>query len=86
MPGGSGPELYERLHSQYPDLKVLFMSGYVEGAGKHREILDQGHHLLPKPFRPTQLGAKVREILEGSAPRLHTEDLVASESGESRAP
>lgn len=30
MPGSSAPKLFERLSSQYPDLKVLHVSGYTD--------------------------------------------------------
>jgi hypothetical protein len=44
-----------------PDLPVLFVSGYTSAA-----IGDDGN-FLPKPFQPTELARRVREILDGDA-------------------
>jgi two-component system, cell cycle sensor histidine kinase and response regulator CckA len=63
MPKISGPELAARLKSLQPRLKVLFMTGHagsaVAGAG-----LNYGAWLLQKPFKPSALARKVRDILE----------------------
>lgn len=53
MPGLSGRELFERLHQLHPHLKVLFMSGYAA------DVIGPGMNLLPKPFTPEQLLARV---------------------------
>ena len=64
MPGMNGRELSERLHAEYPDLPVLFMSAYAED-----EIFLQGvrvarMNFLPKPFSATELTDRVREMLD----------------------
>ncbi len=64
MPGESGPELYKRLKSRYPDLRVLFMSGYADQTALNHEVLEQEHLVVPKPFRPAQLGNMVRKALD----------------------
>ena len=67
MPGMSGPELADRLMSQRPDMKVLFMSGYTDKAIVHHGVLDPGVLFLQKPFSPHVLTRKLREVLD--APR-----------------
>jgi signal transduction histidine kinase len=66
MPGGmSGRHLAERLAALlYPELKVLYMSGYTDSAIIRHGVLDAGIAFLQKPFTPTRLAQKVREILD----------------------
>jgi two-component system, cell cycle sensor histidine kinase and response regulator CckA len=63
MPGMSGKELWERLKTTHPALRVLFMSGYADHAIVHHGVLDEDAPFLPKPFSPVQLARKVREML-----------------------
>jgi two-component system cell cycle sensor histidine kinase/response regulator CckA len=58
MPYMKGPELARQLRAKQPDLKVIFVSGYVAPG-------DLGSHeaLLQKPFVRQQLIDKVREVL-----------------------
>jgi len=64
MPQMGGKELAEQLKLVRPDTKVLFMSGYTDDALTHHGVLEPGVALLEKPFTPTRLAAKVREVLE----------------------
>jgi CheY-like chemotaxis protein len=64
MPGQSGLELTSLLRKDWPDLKVLFISGYAHDVLRSR---GQGHiegDFLSKPFTPESLSAKVAEILD----------------------
>jgi CheY-like chemotaxis protein len=47
MPGMTGPELVRNLKRRYPNLGVLFVTGYV-GEGEGEDL--KGHELLRKPF------------------------------------
>ena len=64
MPEMNGRELAERLQSLYPDLEVLFMSGYTADVIAHRGVLDEGVHFMQKPFSSRDLAIKVREALD----------------------
>jgi len=65
LPGGmSGPDLAEQVWRQSPDLKVLFMSGYVDTAIQHHSPLPKNSELLKKPFRKNELARKVRAVLD----------------------
>lgn len=64
MPQMSGKELAERLQAANPALKVLFVSGYTENTIMHHGILEPGIVFLPKPFTPSALSFKVREVLD----------------------
>ena len=66
MPKGiNGPQLAEIAHALYPNLPVLFTSGYTENAIVNRGELDQGALLLNKPYRRAELAEKVRTAIDG---------------------
>ncbi len=59
MPGMTGPGLAEELTGQLPELKVIFMSGFSDGALPGMD----GTAFLEKPFSPAHLVARVREAI-----------------------
>ncbi len=63
MPEMNGRDLAEKLHSLYPDMKILFMSGYTATVIAHRGVLDAGLNFIQKPFSFKGLGIKVRDLL-----------------------
>jgi PAS domain S-box-containing protein len=65
MPEMNGQDLASNLLSHYPDLKRLFMSGYTADIIAHHGVLDEGVFFIQKPFSMKDLGAKLREALEG---------------------
>ena len=67
MPRMGGPELAQALLAKRPDLKVLYMSGYTDHPMVRRGVVNAGVAFLQKPFTPTVLVSRVREVLE--APR-----------------
>ncbi|GEM_PF-764940 len=69
MPGESGPQFYQRMAREHPDLKVLFMSGYADTKSICTDLRRRGLPLLQKPFQLTELGRVVREVLESAALR-----------------
>lgn len=64
MPEMNGRELAGWLHSLYPGLKRLFMSGYTADVIADHGVLDEGVHFIQKPFSLDALAAKVREALD----------------------
>ncbi len=63
MPGINGPDMIKEAVRQYPDIKVIFISGYGEDEfmksyGDKREF-----HFLPKPYSLQQLATKVRQVI-----------------------
>jgi two-component system cell cycle sensor histidine kinase/response regulator CckA len=64
MPGRTGKELADELHCRRPNLKVLFTSGYTENTVVHQGIVEAGVHFLGKPYVPTELARRVREVID----------------------
>jgi len=67
MPLMGGKMMAEWLKSTYPDLKILFTSGYTDDAIAHLGALETGVEFLPKPYTPATLARKVREMLDASS-------------------
>jgi signal transduction histidine kinase/ActR/RegA family two-component response regulator len=63
MPHMSGKELSDRVHSLFPQTKILYTSAYTENAIVHQGALNHDVEFLRKPFTPSALAQKVREIL-----------------------
>jgi FixJ family two-component response regulator len=56
----------EWLKTTYPDLKILFTSGFTEDTMTRRGMLEAGVEFLPKPYGPATLARKVREVLDAA--------------------
>jgi two-component system, cell cycle sensor histidine kinase and response regulator CckA len=63
MPGMGGIELANRLTRIHPETRVLFTSGYTENAIVHQGVLDEGVSFIAKPYSPSALAKKIREVL-----------------------
>jgi PAS domain S-box-containing protein len=66
MPRMSGRELAAQLSLERKQIKVLFMSGYTDDAVVRHGLLMARVEFLAKPFSPSKLAAKVREVLDKS--------------------
>jgi two-component system cell cycle sensor histidine kinase/response regulator CckA len=66
MPQMDGPTLYKQVREKWPDIDVIFVSGYTED--RLREQFKSGETIffLPKPFTLKQLAGKVKEVLDGA--------------------
>ena len=65
MPGGmNGRQLADEAVRRHPGLKVLFTTGYTRNAIVHHGRLDPGAQLIGKPFTFSDLGRKVRALLD----------------------
>jgi CheY-like chemotaxis protein len=63
MPGMNGRELSERARSLYPNLKIVFTTGYAADAIASDGCLEAGMLMLPKPFTTGQLAAIIRTAI-----------------------
>jgi len=64
MPHMSGPELRDKIIGIFPEMKVLFISGYTSDIIAHHGVLEKGVQLLQKPFSLTDLSQKIKQIIE----------------------
>jgi two-component system, cell cycle sensor histidine kinase and response regulator CckA len=64
MPRMSGIELARLLLEQRPDLRVLYTSGYAEGALVDEVVSRPGVDFLPKPYIDDTLLEKTRDLLD----------------------
>jgi two-component system, cell cycle sensor histidine kinase and response regulator CckA len=63
MPHLGGRQLAQQLHERYPQMKVLFISGYMDDAILREGLSRDGMAFLPKPFSPEALEQKIRDML-----------------------
>jgi signal transduction histidine kinase/DNA-binding response OmpR family regulator len=65
LPGGmTGRQLADEATRRWPDLKVLFTTGYARNAIVHNGRLDPGVELITKPFTANGLAAKIADLLQ----------------------
>jgi PAS domain S-box-containing protein len=64
MPGMNGRELATQLILDHPEARVLFTSGYTENVIVHHGVLDDSVSFLGKPYSPSALAKKIREVLD----------------------
>jgi two-component system, cell cycle sensor histidine kinase and response regulator CckA len=64
MPVMGGPELAKTLVRERPDLRVLYMSGYVDSPVVDHGLLDASQRLLAKPFSLDELLRAMRQLLD----------------------
>jgi PAS domain S-box-containing protein len=68
MPGISGRELAKRILARHSAMRVLYMSGYTYNVIAQGGTLERGVSFLQKPFTPSTLVERVREVLDGVTP------------------
>lgn len=64
LPHLGGAELVARLRQERPGLPVLFMSGYTQGTVLEAELQQPRTGFLSKPFTPSDLARRVRDLLD----------------------
>ena len=67
MPLMNGRVMAEWLKATYPEIKVLFTSGYTDDAIAEHGVLEPGVAFLSKPYSPAVLLRKVRGMLDNES-------------------
>jgi len=68
MPALGGRDLAARLGERWPELPVLFTSGYTGFDVVRRGLLEEGREFVQKPLAPEELIRKVRQMVDARAP------------------
>jgi len=64
MPEMDGPTLLKHVRERFPELKVIFVSGYAEESVRRDIEDDRSVEFLPKPYSLDQINTKVKEVLQ----------------------
>jgi two-component system, cell cycle sensor histidine kinase and response regulator CckA len=64
MPGIGGRQVAEQVVALKPDIKVMYLSGYTNDAVVRHGVLESTVAFLQKPFTPSALALKVRQVLD----------------------
>jgi PAS domain S-box-containing protein len=67
LPGMNGRQLAEVIRLKRPALKVLFITGYAEGAAVRGGFLDDGMEMITKPFALDALAERIRNMIGGDS-------------------
>lgn len=65
MPGMNGRALADEIGRRWPDLKVIFTTGYTRDAIVHDGVVEPGVQLIAKPFTLDDLATKIAAVLHG---------------------
>ena len=66
---GSGRETAGEVADMRPDIAVLYVSGYTDDSILRHGIFEKGIEFLAKPFTPSELAARVRQVIDRNRPR-----------------
>jgi CheY-like chemotaxis protein len=69
MPHMLGKDLAARLRLRYPDVPVLYMSGYAQPVLTNQGTLEPDVTLIEKPFTEPALLARIREVFAAASTR-----------------
>lgn len=65
LPGGmNGRQIAQAAQAIRPSIKILHISGYSREAVVHQGRIDPGVELLSKPYRRSELAARIRKVLD----------------------
>ncbi|GAB4338130.1 MAG: hypothetical protein Kow0037_21880 [Calditrichia bacterium] len=64
MPKMSGVEAVEIIRNKFPEIPVIYMSGYTDDAILRHGLIGENIPFIQKPFTPKALLQKIREVLD----------------------
>jgi YesN/AraC family two-component response regulator len=66
MPWINGRDLYERLTARFPDMAVVYVSGYTDNVILRKGVIEPGITLVRKPFSEEDLGAAIQSVMRAT--------------------
>ena len=66
MPGRNGPEVFAAIKALSPGVSVIFATGYSNEAAVLADLVRRGVAVLRKPYSPSVLCRRVREVLDAA--------------------
>lgn len=63
MPGMNGPTMIDKITPRFPNVKVVFISGYAEDVFVNNYGAERSFNFLAKPFTLKQLAGKIKEVV-----------------------
>ena len=66
LPRRSGPEVFTAIKGLKPEVSVVFTSGYSNEMAVLADLVERGVSILRKPYTPSMLCRRVREVLDDS--------------------
>ena len=67
MPESTGGELFARINADFPQIKVLYMSGYPDDQLEPYGVLSEATQFIQKPFSTEELSRKIHSILDNES-------------------
>ncbi len=67
MPRQNGPEVFAAIKAQVPGVAVIFATGYSNETAVLADLVERGVAILRKPYSPSALCRRVREVLDAAA-------------------
>jgi len=67
MPRRSGPEVFAAIKAIQPGVAVIFATGYSNETASLADLVERGVAVLRKPYSPSMLSRRVREVLDAAA-------------------
>ncbi|HEY4932062.1 MAG TPA: PAS domain S-box protein [Terriglobales bacterium] len=79
MSGMGGKAMAGKLAERFPNIQILYTSGYTEDKDIRREITQEGNSFLEKPFSVSDLSHAVHGLLALQSERMrkHNSDIAA---------
>lgn len=63
MPGMDGIDLARHMLADFPELRVMFVTGYAASALQATDLIDKGARVLSKPFKLSDLVGQVESMI-----------------------
>jgi CheY-like chemotaxis protein len=82
LPKVSGPEIYQRISAERPDLPVLFATGYSVDSSLLKQVEERGLPVIQKPYSGRDLARKVREVLDRQTGKVAVHIVSTVERGD----